>query len=198
MPYRCFASLLFALSLVFPWTVLSANEPPQNQKPGFREFDSSRKVDAPIILCIDDKPISGGQPTDHAYAKAAANGFRSVLTLRSTKDAVDTLRERLMVEKHQLRYFNLPVIAPLPTHKQIDEFLGLLRDKDNHPMLANCAFIERVAPYMMMFRLVEQGWNEERAVEEASRSGLRRDALQALARTYLKSRANKSKPKARS
>jgi len=99
------------------------------------------------------------------------------------------LRERFVVEKNHLRYFNLPVLAALPKQVQIDEFLGLLRDKRNQPMLINCAFVERVAPYMMMFNLVERGWTEERAVEEASKSGLRREPLQELARNYLKARA---------
>lgn len=161
----------------------------QSQTPS-SEFESFIKVDAPIVLCIDDNPSPGGQPSDQAYAKAAANGFRAVLTLRSRSDGVDLLRERFMVEKTQLRYFNLPVLSPLPKPTQIEEFLGLLRDKRNQPMLINCAFAERVAPYMMIFNLVERGWTEERAVEEASKSGLRRESLQEFARHYLKARAN--------
>jgi protein tyrosine phosphatase (PTP) superfamily phosphohydrolase (DUF442 family) len=167
----------------------SAQEPRQSQKPAAGEFDSLLKVEPPIILCIDDKPTAGGQPSDQAYAHAAANGFRSVLTLRSRSDGVDVLRERFMVEKNHLRYFNLPVLAPLPKQNQVDEFLALLRDKRNQPMLINCAFAERVAPYMMMFNLVERGWDEERAVEEASKSGLQRKSLQELAKNYLKARA---------
>jgi protein tyrosine phosphatase (PTP) superfamily phosphohydrolase (DUF442 family) len=181
--------------VLFSWTALNAQEPRQSRRPAANELEPLRKADAPIILCIDDKPTAGGQPSDHAYSKAAANGFRSILTLRAPKDGVDTVRERLMVEKHPLRYFNLTVRAPLPTHNQLDEFLRLVRDKSNHPMLVNCAYAERVAPYMMIFNLVEQGWDEERAVEEASRSGLRREDLQALARSYLKARGNKAKPK---
>ena len=179
-----FLAAICALAIVTFPLAGSAQEPRQSQKPLASEFDSLLKVDAPIILCIDDKPTSGGQPSDHAYSKAAANGFRSILTLRSPKDGVDTLRERLMVEKHQLRYFNLTVLAPLPTHKQIDEFLRLVRDKGNQPMLVNCAYAERVAPYMMIFRMVEQGWSDEKAIEEANRSGLKTDQLKAFAREY--------------
>jgi hypothetical protein len=60
-------------------------------------------VDVPVVLCIDDKPSVGGQPSGAAYAKAAANGFRSVLTLRSKPDGVDLVRERLMVERKKMR-----------------------------------------------------------------------------------------------
>ena len=174
--------------IAFPYAA-PAQEPRQSQKPVTNDFDSLLKVEPPIILCIDDKPTAGGQPSDQAYAHAAANGFRSVLTLRSRSDGVDVLRERFMVEKNHLRYFNLPVLAPLPKQNQVDEFLALLRDKRNQPMLINCAFAERVAPYMMMFNLVERGWDDERAVEEASKAGLQRKSLQELARNYLKTRA---------
>ena len=170
---------------------LSTEQPRQSKRPSANDFDGLLKADAPIVLCIDDKPTAGGQPSENAYAKAAANGFRAVLTLRSRRDGVDSLRERFMVEQNRLRYFNLPFLAALPTHEQIDEFLRLLRDNRNQPMLVNCAFAERVAPYMMIFRTVEQGWSEEKATDEASKSGLHREQLQKFLRSYLKPRTAK-------
>jgi len=157
-------------------------------------FERSVKVEAPIVLCIDDKPAVGGQPTHSAYAKAAANGFRSVLTLRTAKDGVDPMRERFIVEQNKLSYFNIPATVKLPRYNQVDEFLKLVREPANHPMLINCAFAERVAPFMMIFRIVEQGWSEDKAVEEASQSGLKRDQLKSFAKQYLASRKN-SRPK---
>ena len=142
------------------------------------------KIDEPIVLCIDDKPAVGGKPSSTAYAKAAANGFRSVLTLRAAGDGVDVAQERFMAEQNKMRYFNIAATKKLPERKQIDEFLRLVRDKANHPMLINCAFAERVAPLMLIFRIVELGWTEERAVEEASLSGLKRDVLKKFARDY--------------
>lgn len=194
IPYTTGGTLLAAICalaiVAFPLAG-SAQEPRQSQQPTANEFEPLLKVDAPVILCIDDKPTAGGQPSDQAYAKAAANGFRAVLTLRSRRDGVDSLRERFMVEQNQLRYFNLPVLAALPRHEQVSEFLRLLRDKRNQPMLVNCAFAERVAPYMMIFRAVEQGWSEEKSIDEASKTGLRRDELQKFLRSYLKPRTAK-------
>src|SRR5918992_374299 len=149
------------------------------------EFAQLLKVDTPVVLCIDDKPGAGGQPSGQAYARAAANGYRSILTLRYNKDGVDPAREQLMDEQHRMRYFNIPVAAKLPRPQQVDQFLLLVRDKANHPMLVNCAFAERVAPFMMIFRITEQGWSEEKAIEEASRSGLKGEELKKFARDYL-------------
>ncbi len=169
---------------LLPYTGQSADAPRQSHKPAATDLESLLNVDVPIVLCIDDKLTGGGQPSDQAYAKAVASGFRSVLTLRSRRDGVDLLRERLIVEKNRLRYFNLPVEAALPQLDQLEMFLGLVRDKANHPMLINCAFAERVAPYMMIFRIVEQRWSEDKAIEEAVRSGLKPNQLKKLARDY--------------
>jgi len=143
------------------------------------------KIHEPTVLCIDDKPAAGGKPSSTAYAKAAANGFRSVLTLRTSRDGVDVAQERFMVEQNKMRYFNIAAPKNLPPRKQVDYFLGLVRDKANQPMLVNCAFAERVAPLIMILRIVELGWTEERAVEEASLSGLKPDVLKKFARDYL-------------
>jgi protein tyrosine phosphatase (PTP) superfamily phosphohydrolase (DUF442 family) len=175
---------------------LAASAPTENsyrrsERPPSGQLDLKTIVNAPIVLCIDDKPTVGGQPSGEAYAKAAANGFRSVITLRSPKDGVDTLRERFLVENNRMRYFNIPSANPLPSVKQIDEFLQFARDPANHPMLINCAFAERVAPYMMLFRIQEQGWTEEKALEEAIRLGLPRDEMRKFARSYLSPRSGK-------
>jgi protein tyrosine phosphatase (PTP) superfamily phosphohydrolase (DUF442 family) len=172
-------------SLTLVIALVGAAPAPQTERPLPNRFERSANVDVPVVLCIDDKPSAGGQPSGTAYAKAAANGYRSVLTLRTKQDGVDLVRERLMVEQNKMRYFNIPAGAKLPRHGQVDEFLALVRDKANHPMLLNCAFAERVAPFMMIFRVTEQGWNEDKAVEEAIRTGLKHDQLKKFINDYL-------------
>jgi protein tyrosine phosphatase (PTP) superfamily phosphohydrolase (DUF442 family) len=182
---------LGALVALFAASAPVENSPRQSEWPTSRPFDLNAKVNVPVILCIDDKPTLGGQPSGDAYAKAAANGFRSVLTLRSAKDGVDALRERSLVEANRMRYFNIPTANSMPNTKQVDEFLQVTADPSNHPMLINCAFAERVAPYMMIFRIREEGWTEEKALDEAVRLGLPRDNMRKFARSYLNQRSVK-------
>lgn len=161
----------------------------QSRVPSTQLFPPREKVTAPIVLCIDDNPKGGGQPSADAYARAAANGFRSVVTLRTAADGVDTLVERFMVEQNQLRYFNIPATHKLPSRERVDEFLNLARNNANHPMLINCAYAERVAPLMLIFRIVEQGWSQEKALKEATASGLKAEPLKTFAATYLTKRS---------
>lgn len=185
-------ALLLILFVTAIFGICSAHAELRSERPATQQIDPLSKVDLPVVLCIDDKPSVGGQPSGGAYANAAVNGYRSVLTLRSKQDGVDLVRERLMVEQTKMRYFNIPASAKLPRVEQIDEFLGLVRDTANHPMLINCAFAERVAPFMMILRISEQGWSEEKAVEEASRSGLKGDQLKKFAKDYLARKKKKT------
>jgi protein tyrosine phosphatase (PTP) superfamily phosphohydrolase (DUF442 family) len=162
----------------------------QSREPSTQPFAPRENITAPVVLCIDDKP-SGGQPSAQAYANAAANGFRSVLTLRAANDHVNPPTERLMVEQNKLRYFNIPPSSKLPRRERVEEFLRLARDPANQPMLINCAFAERVAPLMMIFRIVEQGWSQERALKEATASGLKADPLKKFTADYLAHRKPK-------
>jgi len=107
---------------------------------------------------LDDDFATGGQPLGDAYAKAAENGFRSVVSFRTASEGVD-----------------------------------LARDRANHPMLVTCAGANRVGAFMMIFRVVDQGWSEEKALEEAVKIGLNSDRLKRFAQDYIASQKRNSR-----
>jgi protein tyrosine phosphatase (PTP) superfamily phosphohydrolase (DUF442 family) len=148
-------------------------------------------ADVPRVLCLDENFATGGQPTGEAYAKAAASGFKSIVSLRTANEGINLARERSQVESNKLRYFNIPVNSSSPRPEQADEFLRIARDKANHPMLVNCATANRVGAFMMIFRVVDQGWSEEKALEEATKIGLRGEELKKFAKDYIATRKPK-------
>ena len=186
--------LFLALAVVMAFDVC-AQEPRRSQTSERRPIEQLLRTEEPRVLCIDDNLAGGTTPTQNAYSKAAASGFRSVLTLRNPQDRVDLVRERLMVEKNGLRYFNIAATSRPPNAREVDNFLQLTRDRSNHPMLINCAFGDRVAPFMMIFRIVEQGWSEERAIEEAVQSGSNGNELHKFARDYINRQRSRPKEK---
>jgi protein tyrosine phosphatase (PTP) superfamily phosphohydrolase (DUF442 family) len=148
-------------------------------------IQQSLSSDVPRLLCLDESFATGGQPRDQAYIKAAGAGFRSVLSLRTAGEGVDLARERVQVESSKMRYFNIPVNSSSPRPEQADEFLRIARDKSNHPMLINCASANRVGAFMMILRVVEQGWSEEKARDEAAKIGLTGEELKKFAKDYI-------------
>jgi protein tyrosine phosphatase (PTP) superfamily phosphohydrolase (DUF442 family) len=149
------------------------------------KIEHSLTSDVPRVLCLDDNFATGGQPTEPAFAKIAASGFRSVLSLRTSDEGIDLKRERSLVERTGLRYFNIPVVSSAPRVEQADEFIKLVKETSNHPMLINCTSANRVGAFMMIYRVVEQGWSEEKALDEALKIGLRGDELRKFAQTYI-------------
>ena len=173
------------LSIVALSTLSIAAEVPKNERARLDQIEQSLKSDVPRVLCLDGSFTTGGQPTEQAYAKAAAGGFHSVLSLRTANEGVDLARERSLVAKNKMRYFNIPVVSSAPRSEQADEFIRLTKDQSNHPMLINCASANRVGAFMMIFRVLGQGWAEDKALQEAIKIGLRGDELKKFARDYI-------------
>lgn len=174
---------LVATVLLSTWA-FAANAQ-QKDRVRLDQIEQSLKSDVPRVLCLDSSFATGGQPTEQAFAKVAASGFHSVLSLRAAGEGIDLTKERSLVEKNGLRYFNIPVVSNAPRAEQADEFIRLVKEKSNHPMLINCATANRVGAFMMIYRVLEQGWNEEKALDEALKIGLRGDELKKFAQSYI-------------
>jgi protein tyrosine phosphatase (PTP) superfamily phosphohydrolase (DUF442 family) len=176
--------LAFSAALVV-WTLaIAAGEQPKDRG-RLDQVERHLKSDVPRVLCLDDSFATGGQPSEKAFAKVAASRFRSVLSLRTADEGIDLKRERSLVEENGLRYFNIPVVSSAPRAEQADEFVKLVSEKSNHPMLINCASANRVGAFMMIYRVLEQGWSEEKALDEALKIGLRGDELKKFAQSYI-------------
>jgi protein tyrosine phosphatase (PTP) superfamily phosphohydrolase (DUF442 family) len=180
--------LIFVLLVSFTAVVAEA---PIKDRVRLDRIQKTLSADVPRFLCLDENFATGGQPTGDAYIKAAASGFRSVLSLRAAGEGVDLTLERARVESHRMRYFNIPVDSSKPRPDQAGEFLRLTRDKVNHPMLVNCATANRVGAFMMILRVIDQGWSEEKALEEAIKIGLNSDGLKRFAKDYIAQQKSK-------
>ena len=176
--------LAVAASIAISTSVTAAEQQPKDRG-RLDQVERYLKSDVPRVLCLDDNFATGGQPSEQAFAKVAASGFHSVLSLRAAGEGIDLTKERALVEKAGLRYFNIPVLSTTPRTEQADEFIKLVKEKFNHPMLINCASANRVGAFMMIYRVVEQGWSEEKALDEALKIGLRGDELKKFAQSYI-------------
>src|SRR5215467_12103278 len=100
MKARLFKLSSATVSLATLILVLVATSVGQSQKERekLEKIQQELKPDIPHVLCVNEGVATGGQPTDTAYAKLAAAGFRSVLNLRTASEGVDTERERQLAE----------------------------------------------------------------------------------------------------
>jgi uncharacterized protein (TIGR01244 family) len=163
----------------------------QTKRERLDQIEHALQMDVPRLLCLTDNLATGGQPTEQAFSKLAANGFRSILNLRTASEGVDLEKERGLVEQSGMRYINIPVVVSAPRAEQADEFIRVVKEKANHPMLIHCRSASRVGAFMMIYRVVEQGWSEEKAEEEAVRIGLHTEELRKFAKDYIRQQQRK-------
>jgi len=188
IPYLRIVALLVLFLTEIAYSQLGPNE-----RARLDQIEQALKADVPRVLCLDSGLATGAQPADPAFSKMAANGFRSYMSLRTSTEGIDLERERSLVEKNGMRYFNIQVVSRAPRFEQADEFIRIVKDKSNHPMLIACGSANRVGAFMMVYRVVGQGWHEKKALEEANRIGLRSAALKQFAQEYIAQRKAKSR-----
>jgi protein tyrosine phosphatase (PTP) superfamily phosphohydrolase (DUF442 family) len=179
------ASGLTIVAIMISSTMAAAADAQRTNRARLDHIQQILSSDVPRLLCLDESFATGGQPKDQAYTKIATAGVRSVLSLRTAGEGIDLARERTQVEGNKMRYFNIPVNSLSPRPEQADEFLRITRDKANHPMLVTCATANRVGAFMMILRVLEQGWSVEEAADEAAKIGLRGDELKKFAKDYI-------------
>ena len=149
------------------------------------KIEQELKGDVPRLLCLDERFATGGQPKEEAFSKLAANGFRSVLSLRQPTEGPDVAREQEVIEKAGLRFINIPVVGSAPKSEDAEAFIKAVKDQSNHPMLIHCGSANRVGAFWMIYRVVEQGWPEDKALEEAIKIGLTSPGLKSFAQNYI-------------
>ena len=182
--------VILMLMIIGSFSALSRAKP-QAGREKLDQIQQSLKDDVPHILCVDERIATGGQPTDAAFAKLAANGYRAVLSLRTASEGIDLKHEQEAVEKAGMRYVSVPVVSSAPKPEQVDQFIKAVKQKDNQPMLIHCGSANRVGAFWMIYRVVDQGWPEDKALEEAIKIGLTSPVLKGFAHEYIGSHPQK-------
>jgi tyrosine-protein phosphatase SIW14 len=129
----------------------------------------------------------------------ALYGIKTVVTLRAdsdpTKPNLDDWEEELCVAKG-VRYIHLAPRAwnvddhgELPAEKMVTEFLTIMDDPSNFPVLIHCfAGVHRTGTLSAIYRLEYQHWNADRTVADMEAHGFlpgrNREAIEKFLRTY--------------
>ncbi len=130
----------------------------------------------PRFLKLNDQVWTGGQPWPEHWPKLKDAGIKAVINLRP-HDEHDGEKEAAKVKELGMRYFNIPVVFNAPDELDADDFLKLTDEQlKNGPMFIHCAVGTRVGAFWMIRRMLRDGWDYDKALEEANRIGLRNHA----------------------
>jgi protein tyrosine phosphatase (PTP) superfamily phosphohydrolase (DUF442 family) len=115
---------------------------------------------------------TAGQPSAADFAAAHAAGVTTVIDLRDPMeprpfDEAGTLRELGMT------YINVPVVSGALSDQVMEKVLAAVRAHANEPTILHCASANRVGGALIPYFIIDQGMEEQAAVDAAMAVGLR-------------------------
>jgi len=129
----------------------------------------------------------GGSTKPEAIQEIRKMGFKSVINLRlASEEGALVEAEGAAVKAAGMNYVHLPFNIQSPDPKLIDNFIAAVTLPANTPAYVHCAAGGRAAALWMIKRVIADGWDEPRALEEANLLGLN-DRLRPFALNYIHS-----------
>ncbi|HEX5962520.1 MAG TPA: sulfur transferase domain-containing protein [Gemmatimonadales bacterium] len=116
--------------------------------------------------------ISGGQPTAEQLKALKAAGGEIVLDLRDPMEP-RPVDEGALVRELGMEYVNIPVRAGSLDDATLDRILAALRRAGNRTVFFHCGSGSRVGGALIPYFILDQGMEEQDAVDQAMRVGLR-------------------------
>ena len=109
-------------------------------------------------------------------------GFASIINLRqASEQGANVEGEGSAARAVGLNYFNIPFNTAAPDPNLVPEFLTAVTAPANQPAFIHCAAGGRAASMWLIKRLQVDGWDQQRAVEEATALGLTNERLKQFA-----------------
>jgi len=132
----------------------------------------------PRFRKVTDQVWTGGQPWQEHFSKLKDAGVKVVINLRPP-DESEGAREEAKVKELGMAYFNIPVSFNEPDELDADDFLKLTDEQlKNGPVFIHCAVGSRVGAFWMIRRVLRDGWEVDKALEEANLIGMRSEGRQ--------------------
>ena len=116
--------------------------------------------------------VTGGQPSaGHLQALKDAGG-QIVLDLRDPMEP-RAFDEPALVQQVGMEYINVPVSAATVNDATMDRVLTVLRNAGEKQVFFHCGSGNRVGGALLPYFIIDLGMDEEAAIEQAMRVGLR-------------------------
>ena len=127
--------------------------------------------------------VTGGQPNEEQLVAFRAAGGQVVLDIRAAREP-RPLDEVAVAERLGLEYIVIPVTPGQVTDATLERIVDALRKAHGRTTLFHCASGNRVGAALIPYLVLDQGMEEEDAVQQALRVGLTSSELMAWGLSY--------------
>ena len=171
------ASLAFAAALLCSMVVVRAQQVTRENVPGITNF---ARVET-TVAC------AGATKAD-AVPEIKKMGFKSIINVREANEpGAEVEAEAAAAKAVGLNFVHVPFNVAAPAPDLVDRFLAAIAKPENNPAFIHCAAGGRAATLWLIKRVQIDGWDEQRALEEATALGMT-ERLKPFALNYLHNR----------
>jgi protein tyrosine phosphatase (PTP) superfamily phosphohydrolase (DUF442 family) len=137
--------------------------------------------------------VTGGQPTAEQLKALKEAGAGIVLDLRDPMEP-RPIDEPALVRQLGLEYINIPVRAGSLDDTTLEHILTVLRGAGDRTVFFHCGSGSRVGGALIPYFILDQGLEEQDAVDQAMRVGLRSAEYMEWGLEYARRNQNSPKP----
>ena len=167
---------VLALSLLSSTAFAQASKVTKEAIPGITNFARLETT----VAC-------GGATKAEAVPALKKMGFASIINVREASEpGADIDQEAAAAKAVGMNFVNVPFNVASPAPDLVDRFIAAVTKKENTPAYIHCAAGGRAASLWLIKRVQVDGWDEARALEEATALGLN-ERLKPFALDYIHS-----------
>ena len=109
-------------------------------------------------------------------------GFASIINLRqASEQGANVEGEGAAAKAAGINYYNIPFNTQAPDPNLVPSFLAAVTNPSNQPAFIHCAAGGRAATMWLIKRMQIDGWEQQKALDEAVALGLANDRLKQFA-----------------
>ena len=112
---------------------------------------------------VDDRTITGGQPTEPDLRAVAEEGYQVVINLATLDPRYSLPDEGGLAQTLGLAYHHIPVEWRHPKPADYDAFAAIMAQLAGKRVLIHCAANYRATAFYSLYALQALGWTEEQA-----------------------------------
>lgn len=114
---------------------------------------------------VDDRFITGGQPSEEQLKSAADEGVKTVINLATINPRYSLEDEEGLVRSLGMTYCHIPVDWENPHESDFEAFEAVVKQLAEEKTLIHCAANFRVTAFYSLYAMKHLGWSEAQADE---------------------------------